>query len=395
MYTRPSTLIISSIIALCSITGIAQARSDSTVKDPVLDRPLTPISGSTALGGYAELNSHYRSDHGVIEGFTFEFRRFNIFLYSAISKHVRFFSELEFEHGTEEIALETAQLDIEVTPAAILRGGIILVPLGRFNQNHDSPKWDFIERPLVSTEIIPSTFSEVGAGIHGQFEFGSNFLNYEVYAVNGLQEQLLIGPEGRTHLASGKSEEFFAEDNNGSPAITGKLTSYIGESIELGVSGYVGAYNSYLLEGEEVQPRRDLVIAAIDGEFHISDLTVQAEAAIATIDVPPSLTDVASRRQQGAFVELTHPITTFALPLERTIALTGGLRADYIDLNAGRFSTSGDVIYDDRLSLTVSLAGRTSASTVVKLNYSHDWVRDILGNPSQASAIRAGVASYF
>ncbi|MFT5859139.1 MAG: hypothetical protein ACI865_001236, partial [Flavobacteriaceae bacterium] len=50
-------------------------------------------------------------------------------------------AELEFEHGTEEIALETALLDFELHSAFNFRAGIILPQIGMFNVNHDSPKW--------------------------------------------------------------------------------------------------------------------------------------------------------------------------------------------------------------------------------------------------------------
>ena len=88
-----------------------------------------------------------------------ELRRFNIFLYSSVGRRIRFLSELEFEHGTEEIALETALVDFVVTPSLVARAGILLPPIGAFNANHDSPRYDFVERPLVSTEIIPATLS--------------------------------------------------------------------------------------------------------------------------------------------------------------------------------------------------------------------------------------------
>jgi pheromone shutdown-related protein TraB len=68
---------------------------------------------------------------------------------------------------TEEINLETALVDVLFHTAVNLRAGILLSPIGRFNIAHDSPRYDIIERPLVSTEIIPSTLSEVGLGFFG------------------------------------------------------------------------------------------------------------------------------------------------------------------------------------------------------------------------------------
>ena len=62
-------------------------------------------------------------------------RRFNIFLYSSISERIKFLAELEFEHGTEEIALETALLDFRINQGLNLRAGVLLPQIGLVNAN--------------------------------------------------------------------------------------------------------------------------------------------------------------------------------------------------------------------------------------------------------------------
>ncbi len=86
-------------------------------------------------------------------------RRMTLFFSSTIGKKIKFLSELELEDGTKEINLEYAAMDIEFHPLVNLRGGIIMNPIGGFNQNHDGPRWDFIDRPISATTIIPSTLS--------------------------------------------------------------------------------------------------------------------------------------------------------------------------------------------------------------------------------------------
>jgi hypothetical protein len=145
-------------------------QADSTLaQDGIFARPFIGSVASASIGGYVEGNTNWFVEDGVGEGFSMELRRFNVFLFSQVSQRVRFLSELEFEHGTEEIALETALVDVQIRPELVIRVGIILPPLGFFNQNHDSPRWDFVDRPLVSTDIIPSTLSEVGGGVYGRF----------------------------------------------------------------------------------------------------------------------------------------------------------------------------------------------------------------------------------
>src|SRR5687768_14361600 len=92
----------------------AQTDSAKTSQDAIYNRPFIAIGKTnTSVGGYVEGNTNYFSEDGVTEGFSMELRRFNIFLYSNIHSRIKFISELEFEHGTEEIALETALLDFE------------------------------------------------------------------------------------------------------------------------------------------------------------------------------------------------------------------------------------------------------------------------------------------
>lgn len=156
-------------VAVLAFASPAGAQVDSTLaQEGIYDRPFIGSVSNTAIGGYIEGNTNYFVEDGITDGFSMELRRFNIFMYSSISRRVRFLSELEFEHGTEEIALETALVDFQISPALVLRAGIILPPIGYLNQNHDSPKWDFVDRPLVTTGVIPSTLSEVGAGVYGK-----------------------------------------------------------------------------------------------------------------------------------------------------------------------------------------------------------------------------------
>lgn len=163
--------LLSATILVLQSPGLmrAQAVTDTTrtpfQRGGLYDRPyILEFRGKTAIGGYAEMNSNYLREEGIAEGFSLEQRRFNIFIYSAISEHVKLTSELEFEHGTEEIALETALVDVLFATPLNFRAGILLPPIGRFNILHDSPRYDVIDRPLVSTQIIPATLSEVGIG---------------------------------------------------------------------------------------------------------------------------------------------------------------------------------------------------------------------------------------
>src|SRR5262245_58082600 len=109
-----------------------------TSQDAAFNRPFV-YESKVSLGGYVEGNTNYFTTYELSEGFSMELRRFNMFLYSRIHPKLRFLAEVEFEHGTEEISLETAQLDFTLHPAFNFRAGILLPQIGLVNANHDSP----------------------------------------------------------------------------------------------------------------------------------------------------------------------------------------------------------------------------------------------------------------
>ena len=46
---------------------------------------------------------------------------------------------------------------------------MIVNPIGAFNQNHDGPKWEFTDRPIAATQMLPATWSNAGFGLYGKY----------------------------------------------------------------------------------------------------------------------------------------------------------------------------------------------------------------------------------
>jgi hypothetical protein len=367
-------------------------------QDAIYNRPfiLELNKLSTSIGGYFEGNSNYFSEDGVSEGLSFELRRFNIFLYSSLGSGIKFLSELEFEHGTEEIALETALLDFQFSPQLALRGGIILVPLGMFNQNHDSPRWDIIDRPLVSTQIIPSTLSEAGFGVYGRFNLIRDLsLTYSGYLTNGLGDGVILNTEGRTSVPAGKREEAFKEDNNGLPAYSGRIAMQHSLG-ELGFSFYHSVYNSFRIEGIEIDEKRSLSIGALDFSANLFDFTLHGEAAYSMIEVPDNISEIFGEKQWGTFVDVIYPVFKGPVFLFNEAILNSILRFEYVDFNIGNFNVTDQTIRDDITALVLGLSFRPVTNTVIKANYRRHWTVDAIGNPTiHTAGFQFGFASYF
>ncbi len=376
--------------------ALAQAPDTAMVQGGIYQRPFLVAAGATAVGGYAEGNANYFRTDGIGEGLSMELRRFNIFLFSSVGRRIRFISELEFEHGVEEIALETALVDFAVNPSLVLRGGILLPPIGAFNVNHDGPRYDFVDRPLVSTRIIPATLSEIGFGVHGRLAPRGFSASYDFYLVNGLGDGVILNETGRTDLASGKSSGRFEEDNNGSPALTGRIAAQSRRFGELGLSFYGGVYNTWRVEGEPVDEKRSLAIVAIDFYTAIGRLDLRGEAAWARIDVPDDLAELAGERQWGVHVDAVLPVWRPRIRGLPNPVVSVGLRLEYVDLNQGRFSSTGLPIRDETTAVVASLSFRPVPGTVFRANYRSESQRDPQGNPpSRTGGFQIGFATYF
>ena len=366
------------------------ARADTTrpfVRGGIYDKPFqTRLLGRTAVGGYAEAHVRYQRVEGLREEAGFEAKRFNLFTSTRVSDFVRLAAELEFEDGAREIKLEFAAIDVLIHPALALRGGMVLSPLGRFNLSHDSPLNEFTDRPLVSTEILGVALSEPGFGALGQLGVGrAGRLTYEVYGTNGFHDGLITNSEEGTRIPLGRRN---FEDNNGSPAIVGRVALSPTVDYELGLSAHHGAYNVFNQEGTQIDERRNLSLFVVDLEALLVGVRVSGEAALARIDVPASLSGIYASRQYGVYVEgvrdfgrgwiRTMPSSAFALKA----------RFDYVDFDSQLpGQTAGQV--------TLGVNFRPTQDSVLKLDFVRGRGRDRFNNLAEHAFVLGSVATYF
>ena len=173
------------------------------------------------------------SENGITEGHQFQMRRVTLFISSSIANRIKFLTEIEFEDGAKEISIEFASLDIEFTPLLNFRGGIVLNPIGAFNQNHDGPKWEFVDRPISATQMLPATWSNVGFGLYGK-KFTKNWVYaYEAYLTNGFDDRIISNQKTKLFCRPAKKiPNGLKKVLMGSMLLTGKIAvrnSKIGE----------------------------------------------------------------------------------------------------------------------------------------------------------------------
>lgn len=368
--------------------------------DAVYNRPfLTAGKLPVALGGYLEANTQYESTDGISDGLSFQARRFTLFFSSTIAKRIKFLSELEFEDGTKEINIEFAAMDIEFHPLLKLRGGIVMNPIGAFNQNHDGPVWDFIDRPVVSTGILPATLSNAGFGLHGKYFTGRWVLGYETYLTNGFDNRIIDNEENRTSLAAGKQNlARFEENNSGLPMFTGKLAIRNRNAGEIGLSCMTGIYNKWRDDGLILDRKRSASAVAIDFNTSLikGRLNITGEVVKVLVDVPETYSQQYGDQQAGGYIDFVGTMFKWKFLGWDNAKLNLGARLEYADYNQGKFKETGANIADDFWAIVPSVAFRPAGTTVIRLNYRYQQQRDLLGNPpAKTGAIQLGFSTYF
>jgi hypothetical protein len=376
-------------------TSRIQLNMDAVYNRPFLSMGKLPV----AVGGYVEANWQHMGSDGITEGHQFQMRRMTLFIASGISKRIKFLSEIEFEDGTKEINIEFASIDVEFHPLFNLRGGIVMNPIGAFNQNHDGPKWEFIDRPVSATQMLPATWSNVGFGIYGKLYRNNWVYAYEVYLTNGFDDQIISNRENKTFLPASKANpDRFEESFNGVPLITAKAAIRNRNIGEFGVSYMGGVYNKFQEDGLIFDKKRSVHVLALDFNTRIplTKTWMNAEWAWVNVDVPETYSQQFGKAQAGGFIDIVQPIMQRnVFGFERSV-INAAFRVEYVDWNIARFIETGTNIREDFVSVMPGVSWRPTSQTVIRLNYRYSWQTDILGNlPSRTAGLQMGFSSYF
>ena len=308
-----------------------EARLEATAE--TMDQRNSNTSGwwnRTSVGGYGSARFEVSNLDSQNTGFTH--RRLVLAVNSQMMERLQTYFELEFERFTvlelekginagagdlelsqaiegsngSEISLEQAWARYAISPALQLDFGALLVPVGRFNIQHDDNQWVLPRRTLVDRGApalpVASAWTEAGAGISGSTTIGDFLVDYRLYAVNGAaldfefehELEIASGAGVDTELESVIEAEFgpsrgpFDGNANDSIAFTGRLGLRPVPGHEIALSGYIGNYvPSFLGRDDSVWS------VAIDGLHRINGFDIEYEVVTTHFD---GLMDVA-----GAF----------------------------------------------------------------------------------------------
>ncbi len=205
------------------------------------------VESGVAIGGYGEFL--YQNPEGEIA--TADSLRAVVYTGYKFNDRVLFNSELEVEHANLErggnVELEFAYLDFMHRPELNFRGGLVLVPVGLTNEQHEPTAFLGARRPRVENVIIPTTWMELGGGVFG--DVGP--VSYRAYVVTGLDSANFNSEEGirEGRQAGGEAK---AEDW----ALVGRVDwhpfegTLFGGSLYSGDTGQDGGFGGRLTLGE-------------------------------------------------------------------------------------------------------------------------------------------------
>jgi hypothetical protein len=313
-----------------------------------------------AIGGYGEFT--YENAQGELAAA--DSLRAVVYTGYKFNDRVLFNSELEVEHANLErggnVELEFGYLDYLVNPAFNVRTGLVLLPVGLTNEQHEPTAFLGARRPLVEQRIIPSTWSDLGGGIFG--EVGRT--SYRAYVVTGLDSQF-FGPEEGIREGRQAGSQAIAEDL----AFVARVDLHPLEGTMFGGSFYTG--NS----GQAADFNARVTLGEVHADARFRGVSLRALVARGTLGDAARVNDAnglageesVGKSFGGWYVEGGYDVS--ALLPRQDLSLTPYARYERLDTQrrvpAGFLRNPAN----DQSIFTIGLAFKPIPQTVIKV----DW----------------------
>ncbi|GHU62850.1 hypothetical protein FACS1894123_04510 [Bacteroidia bacterium] len=221
----------------------------------------------------------------------------------------KFSSEIEFEHGgtgttyeievdeageyeTElekggEVALEQFWIEKTFTPAARVRVGHIVVPVGLTNQYHLPTEYFTVLRPEEESEILPCTWHQTGISFRGK----ADKWGYEAQFLSGLDAERF---NNANWIKKGATSPYEFEIAN---AYAGafRVDNYSVSGLRMALSGYYGnsARNSLKWDRYTNQNLKGAVsIGAFDAVYNAHHVLARASVIYGHLDDSYAISNV-------------------------------------------------------------------------------------------------------
>jgi len=194
---------------------------------------------------YGHIDYNQKLEKGIRNAGNVDIHRIVTLFGYQFNRKTQFMTEIEFEHANE-IFIEQAFIKHRINRKINLKAGMMIVPMGFVNEQHEPTFFYSVERPALDKKIIPTTWREIGLGISGLFTEQS--LKYQLYlfnTVNGYDNGAEIdGSSGIRGARQKGSKEILT----GLPALSTQIEYFGFDNAKIGVSAYTGKTNTSLVK---------------------------------------------------------------------------------------------------------------------------------------------------
>ena len=309
-------------------------------------------------------------------------------------------SEIEFEHGGTESAVEieeeeTGEYESEVerggevaleqfwiqksfSPAFNLRMGHFVVPVGLTNQHHMPTEFFTVYRPEGENTILPCTWHETGVSLWGK----TKQWRYEVQFVAGLDADR-FGSSTWIKGGTGSPYEFKMATNYAGVL---RIDNYSVKNLRWAVSGYIGNSAKNTLSPSKFEDINGTVcIGAFDFHYQTDNIIIRGNVDYGHLSDSEAITSANKSMRQDSpspsqpvasdaiatGVEAGYNIGSFfdKIPMDNQLFIFG--RYDYYD---SMLKTQGSVVDNEcwgRQKVSFGLNYKPLRDIVIKAEYSH------------------------
>lgn len=280
-------------------------------------------------------------------------------------------SELEFEHAgidnvgnkKPEVYVEFMYLDFLLKPTLNVRTGLILMPIGFINEYHEPTVRHGVLRPDVETNIIPSTWREMGVMAYGTPVDG---LEYKLGIFNGLRADRI----GKSDFIRGGRQQG-AKVNADALAGLLNLNYTIMPGLKIGGTYYIGEAEEKG-GGEQVTANEKMgtvKLWEVHAEYKFKGLELRGLYTQGTVSGNNALETATNipKEVQGWYVEAAYDIMPH-LRSGSLMSLTPFFRYESYDTNKEVFTGTPDKTMDRRVT-TFGLDFKPIPNVVIKADY--------------------------
>lgn len=268
------------------------------------------VNQGVSIGGYGEFlyNKNARTDQSGADSKQndkFDTLRNIIYVGYKFNDKFVFNSEIEFEHaGGAEVYTEFATIDYLFDPRLNFKAGLMLIPMGIYNEMHEAPTFLATTRPLTESRIIPSTWRENGAGIFGQV---GDFA-YKLYGVTSLDARSSAG------TANFNSQGLRGGRQKGANAISNEFSGVLRVDYVAIPGSVFGASAYWGKSGQADNDTHETAIGDLHADVRFKGVYARAVASWAKVTqadrIVTPITNSFSLADQmyGAYVELGYDV---------------------------------------------------------------------------------------